>query len=135
MKFWPTRSKHTAQLVADLDAMASEPFAFRLHGKNHVVKPIQLEEFLKYTNAYAQLWNKLDDKVKKITDEQLLDMYVDLFTSVCDTIKKDDVKKMSQAQIGALFQLISDAVTGKAHVDQKKTLQNAMKTGMTASQF
>jgi len=135
MKLWPTRQKYTPQVVADLDAMVSEPFAFKLHGKQRIIKPIQLEEFLKYTNAYAMLWNKAEDGTKKLSDEKLLDIYVALFTSVCDDITKDDIRKMSQAQIGALFQLISDAVTGKAHVDQKKTLQNAMMTGTMASQL
>jgi hypothetical protein len=30
---------------------------------------------------------------------------------------------MTQSQVGALFQLIIESVTGKVHVDQKKTLE------------
>lgn len=134
MKFWPARQKHTADLVADLDAMVSEAIAFKLHGKQHIVKPISLEEFLKYTNAYSQIWNSTDEK-KKLTNEQFIEMYHQLFSSVCDTITVDDIKKMSQAQVGALFQLISDTVTGKAHVDQKKTLLRAQTAAMNSSQL
>lgn len=134
MKLWPTRQKHTADLVADLDAMVSEAIAFKLHGKQHIVKPISLEEFLKYTNAYSQIWNSTDEK-KKLTNEQFIEMYHQLFSSVCDTITIDDIKRMSQAQVGALFQLISDTVTGKAHVDQKKTLLRAQTAAMNSSQL
>lgn len=134
MKFWPARQKHKAELIADLDALVSLPVSFILHGKEHVIKPVALEEFLKYTNAYAQLWNSQDEN-KKLSNDQLIEIYENLFSSVCETITKEDIKKMTQAQVGALFQLISDTVTGKTHVDQKKTLQNMMKMGTIANQL
>lgn len=135
MKFWPTRQKHKAELVADLDALVNDPVAFKVLGKEHIIEPISAVEFFKYTNAYAKLWNLTEGKTITLEGDKLIDAYHELFSAVCKTITRKDIEAMSQAQIGALFQVISDTVTGRYHVDQKKTLKRVMATGIMANQF
>lgn len=132
MKLWPTRSKHKAEMVADLDALLDESISFRLHGRDHEIRPISAAEFFKFTNAYAGL-SALGNK-SEIPTEQLINAYYEVFSSVCTTISKEDVRQMSIAQVGALFQLIIESVTGRAQVDQKKTLERMMATAQVVSQ-
>lgn len=127
MKLWPTRSKHKVEMVADLDSLLEETVSFKLHGKTHIIKPVELQEFLKFSNAYSSLFNfSAENRVDDLSTEKLKSMYFDIFSSVCETITREDVSKMGQSQIGALYQLIVDKVTGKADVDKKKTIQRAM---------
>lgn len=102
-------------MISDLDAMVSKPVAFRLHGKVHQIKPIALEEFYRFVNAWTTVlgWKDSDG----VKPEQYLAGLTELFQSVCDTITADDVSRLTQAQAGALFQLIIESVTGKAQVD------------------
>lgn len=133
MKLWPSRTqKQKSDLVADLDALLDESIGFRLHGKDHDIRPISAKEFFKFTNAYARL-SELSE-TKEIPAEKLIEGYYEVFSSVCDTITLEDVKQMSLAQVGALFQLIIETVSGRAQVDQKKTLQAVMKTAGLAEQ-
>lgn len=122
MKFGlkPGRSQiQDTDLISDLDALVEKPIAFRLFGKNHVIKPITTEDFFKVTNAL----NSLDEmkRTGTYTEGDLIDSYAELFCSVCDTITKEDIRtKMAQPQIVALLALIIDAITGKAHQDIEK---------------
>jgi hypothetical protein len=119
-------------MVADLDALLDESISFRLHGRDHEIRPISAAEFFKFTNAYAGL-SALGNK-NEIPTEQLISAYYEVFSSVCGTITKEDVRQMSIAQVGALFQLIIESVTGRAQVDQKKTLEKMMATAQVVSQ-
>lgn len=112
-------------VVSDLDKMIAEPIAFRLHGKVHKIKPVSVSEFFKYTNALAAL-TRLKDK-DAFTANDILVRYYDLIAAVCDTITYKDVEQMTHAQIAALFSIVIEAVTGKAHAsndeDEKKNLK------------
>lgn len=115
-KLWPTRTKHLNEPVVDLDAIISEPVHFRFNGKIHALKPMQLDEFLKFSNAQARLMDTLKDAQAKLGPKDLAEQYHQVVASVCDTISVDDILNMEQAQIAALYQLVIDLVTGQ--VDQ-----------------
>lgn len=104
-----------AQVVSDLDAMVAHPVAFRLHGKVHFIKPITVKEFYAFTNAINSI-NALE-KQEHVTSGQVLEMYEKLICSVCDSVTRKDVENLTQAQCGALLNLIIECVTGKAQVD------------------
>jgi hypothetical protein len=104
------------QVVSDLDAMVSHPVAFRLHGQIHEIRPISVKEFYAFTNAIVSLQGL--EKAEHITPSQVVDLYQRLIQSVCDSIDRSDVEKMTQAQCGALLNLIMECVTGKAQVDE-----------------
>lgn len=106
-----------AQVVSDLDAMIAHPIAFRLHGKIHQIKPISVKEFYAFTNAIASITTLESDN--KITTAQVIDLYTRIICSVCDSITRKDVELMTQAQCGALLNLIVEAVTGKAHAESQ----------------
>lgn len=119
------KDKESIEIVRDLDAIVANPVYFRLHGKNREIKPITTESYLVYVNNLSLLYS-MKDKDGLTTDE-LLTSYFNLVKSVCDDIEIDDIKKMSQQQIGALFQLILDTINGSAHADvEKKTLLTRM---------
>lgn len=103
-----------SHVVADLDQIIAQPVGFRFGGKTHQIVPISTKEFYALANATAQLWALKD--AKEITPDQLIDRYYSLVASVCKTIKRRDIEGMTQAQVTALYALIMDAVTGKAHV-------------------
>lgn len=105
------------QVVSDLDAMVAHPVAFRLHGQIHEIRPISVKEFYAFTNAIVSLQGL--EKAEHITPTQVVDLYQRLIQSVCDSIERSDIEKMTQAQCGALLNLIMECVTGKAQVDEK----------------
>ena len=111
------------EMIADLDAILSESVTFRLHGKIHTLKPLTVEEFLVYSRS---LCNLVDLKEKEtVTPSELVDCYYDLAHSVCSTIVREDIEKMTQGQVAALYQTILDTVTGKAF-GEKKTLMTML---------
>lgn len=107
-------------LVADLDKLIAEPVPFRWNGSIHFIKPISTKEFLSISEGLATL-DKLR-RAEQVTAEELLDGYSKVFSAACETIGRKEIEQMTQAQIGALYQLILDTITGKSHGEEKKTL-------------
>ncbi len=120
----PTRQDHDdCKIVADLDRMITEPFAIKVLGKVHRIKPMDLQTFLKTAEGIARL--DAYRGMKKIDEKELLKAYAFLFSNCCDTIGIKEVKKMSQAQIGGFYQQVIEVVTGRAHASdeaKKKSL-------------
>jgi len=114
------KKKEHVDVFADLDAILAKPVWFRLHGRERQIKPITVKEFFLYSNALAEFY-ALKDK-PEVTNNELIDVAFKLSKSVCDDIERVDIERMSQAQWAALFSLIMETVTGKAHVE-KKTLK------------
>lgn len=113
-KIWPRTAKKQEDIgpVTDLDAIIAESVPFRFNGKIHKIKPIDLEGFLKFTNAQINLRKKADDG-ELLDANTLAKNYHLVITAVCDTVTLDDIKSMSQVQIAALYQLVLDAITGQ----------------------
>ena len=118
-RFRPARTQvDNAEIITDLDALISKPIAFLYQGKKHLIKPITTEVFFKITNALARM-SSMKDK-KDLTEKELVQMYVDCFSSVCETIGAKEVEGMTNAQCGALLQAILDCVNGRAHIEDEK---------------
>ena len=115
-----SKLKVSGDNVADLDAMLVEPVGFRLHGKDHLIKPLTVEQFMLYAVNLSDIYS-LKEK-KDVTADELIDKYYALISSVCSTIKRSDIEQMSQQQVSALFELIVSTVTGKIF-SEKKTLK------------
>lgn len=121
-KVMPTRAQSLPSggiLVADLDKLIADPVPFRWNGMVHFIKPISTKEFLSISEGLAML-----DKLRRadqVTAEELLEGYSKVFSSACETIGRKEIEQMTQAQIGALYQLILDTITGKSHTEEKKS--------------
>ncbi len=124
-RLWPARTqKMDNGPIADLDAIVAEPISFRFKGKIHTLKPVDLKDFLKFTNAQAALMNAANDPAVKMTAKELAKRYFDVIEPLCHTITIEDVMSMEQVQIAALYQLIIDMVTGQIDMgDGKKKRQ------------
>lgn len=115
------RKHQVTDVVRDLDAIISEPVFFKLHGKVREIRPISTAGYLKYVNSLAALY-ELKDK-QTVSADELIDRYFELVSAVCDDFTREDIEEMGQQQIGALFQLILDTISGKSQVEaEKKTL-------------
>lgn len=109
------RRDQNVNVVSDLDAMVASPVPFRVHKKVHYIKPISVIEFYKFTNALAGLQNSKN--LESITADDLVELYFELFHSICDTITHEDVARLSSSQLAALLKLAVDSVTGSAQTD------------------
>lgn len=121
LNFKPTRGKYaddSAPVIADLDALVAEPVHFKWQGNKHTIKPFSQKQFLMVMNRYSKIINEVHDS--KMSRTEQLSMFADLFSECCDTIALKEVEQMTDAQIGALMQLIIDSVTGRIHGDSKK---------------
>lgn len=113
-KLWPARSaKQPDGPIVDLDAIIAEPVPFRFRGKIHVLEPIDLESFLKFTSAQAELMRTLNDKENPLGADEFAQKMHRLYSSVCKTLTLQDVQKMEQSQVAALYQLVLDLTTGQ----------------------
>ncbi len=123
-KLWPARTQaQDIGPISDLDAIVADPIPFKFKGKVHWLKPIALEDFLRFSNAQAEILRAAHSETKMSVDE-LAFKYHRIFSSVCDTITVDDVKCMAQVQIAALYQLIQDMFMGQVDLgDGKKKRQ------------
>jgi hypothetical protein len=117
IRSWKSK-KELPQVVTDLDALISKPVGFRFHGRIHIIPPLEVAEFLKATSAIAAI-DELRT-MEKLTEEDLVDRYSRCFAIVCPTVTKDLVQKMSLQQIAALYNLVLEAIMGKAQVDLEK---------------
>lgn len=128
MKFLPSRQKQKAKglapvMVSDLDAMISQPVSFKVLGKTHVIQPLTVQQFTQFAFAYSQIMALHNQEV--VTPDELVEAYYKMVSSVCDTVTKEDISKMSQQQVAGLFQIMVDLQAGKLFGDdgQKKTLE------------
>jgi hypothetical protein len=110
------------EIVTDLDALDSQPTWFRFEGKPHKIMPLTTGEMMRTYQAFHQI----DELTKKnvLTVDELIDAWVNLFSSVCDTMDRETVSRMNQRQCAALFALIMDTISGRVNKEsaQKKTL-------------
>ena len=122
-KLMPARTQAlgSARGIADLDAMLVEPVGFKLLGRDHVMRPLSVEQFFRVTTKWAELEAIRADK--EINVEALLDKYHEIISAAVPTVKREDMDKMSMQQIGAVLQLVVETVTGKIFAtEEKKTL-------------
>lgn len=113
------------ELVSDIDAIITETIYFQLHGKVRAIKPMSAEQFLKYSLALSKLYSLRERK--GLTGDELVEAYFELANSVIDDITKDDIRKLTQAQVSGLYTLILKSVTGEiqAEKDEKKKMKES----------
>lgn len=132
MTLFAKRTKGTqpqpAKIASDLDALVSEAIAFKIHGKVHTLNPVTVQEFLNFSYALTHAQSLQAQTV--VSPEELIDVYFQVFASVCNTITKEDVKDMTQAQIAALFQLIVDSIMGKVQGESGEVFQAEKKKNL-----
>lgn len=128
MKFLPSRQKQKAKgqapvMVSDLDAMVSQPVSFKVLGKVHTIEPLTVQQFTQFAYAYTKIMALHEQEV--VTPDELVEAYYNMVSSVCSTVTKEDISKMSQQQVAGLFQIMVDLQAGKLFGDdgQKKTLE------------
>lgn len=109
-----TAAGSEAKLVSDLDRMLTESIAFKLHGKVHRINPITVEEFYKFTKAFSLVGGL---KAEGISPAEAVTLYHEVISSVAPSVSRKDIEGMTQAQVGALLQLVIEAVTGKAYTE------------------
>jgi hypothetical protein len=119
-----SKSDHYVTVVKDLDALISDSVAFKWGGKIHEIRPIETGEFLQVYEALGMI--DALRKQDKITPTEILDAQYKLFSSLCSTIERSDLDKMTYLQVGDLYQLFIDTISGKSQVLgnplEKKTL-------------
>lgn len=126
-RLMPSRQKYTEaanNAVADLDAILVEPVSFKLHGKIHIIKPLDVQQFMLLTKAIID-FQELQSK-DAITPSELIDRYYSLMNGVCPSIKRKDIEDMTHQQVAALYDLVMNTITGKIF-EEKKTLKMATK--------
>lgn len=105
------------RVVVDLDRLAAEPVGFKWRGKVHLIKPMTTQQYLSTCNEWAYLESVA--KKKDANEEDIVEAYVRLFSTVCSTLGRQDVYDMSLPQRGALMQQIFEIVSGKAFSEKK----------------
>ena len=116
----PARAKKQEGPVTDLDAIVAESVSFRFKGKVHVLHPVDMETFLKFTNAQSTLMRVLGDRESVLTPQGLAEKYFEVINPLCASITLSDIMGMEQVQIAALYQLIIDMVTGQVDIVEGK---------------
>ena len=101
--------------------MVVEPVSIRIFGREHILRPLEVEQFFKITSSWSELDALKNDKT--VETNVLLDKYHEIISVALPTIKRADFDKMSISQIGAMMQIVCETVTGKTFGDtEKKTL-------------
>lgn len=108
-------------LGADIDAVREKPFAFKLAGMIHVIKPMNVVQFVEVTEALAHLDSL---KSKKCSKEELLAAYDNLFGRVCGSVTREMLENMNSSQVAALLNTIIEFIMGKAHLEAEKKRPN-----------
>lgn len=107
-----------SEQIADLDAILTDSVSFTLHGKDHLINPLSLEEFIRFAEAQVQIANLRNRD--GVTTKEVIDSQYALARSVCKSISRSDIEKMSMQQVAALYDLIMKTVSGEAFAEKKK---------------
>jgi hypothetical protein len=110
--------KGEVRVISDLDAIISETVGFRFEGKVYEIPPLTLETFIIAVQHLAVL-DGLKNK-EKVTPEELLSAYTNLFSLVCPKVTRATVETMGHQRIAALLGLIIEVIMGKATLDAEK---------------
>lgn len=115
-------SEAKPKLIANLDAILVEPVAFQLHGKQHVIKPLTTEQFMKFSAAYGQMYGLRSQK--DFDNQEFGNVCFELIHSVVDSITRSDFDKMANHQMAGVITIIIETVTGKmfGDNDEKKKI-------------
>lgn len=109
----------------DLDALVEESVQFKFKGNIYTLKPMSIETFMKFNNAWWELQQLI--KQDKISSEEGMNISVSLIKSVCDDLPEEKIRKeMSVIQIAGLVQLVIEKVTARDPTDEsiKKKVMN-----------
>lgn len=128
-KIWPSRQDakrkqgRTPVMVSDLDAMISQPVSFKVLGKVHTIEPLTVEQFTRFAFTYSKIISLQDQE--HVSPDELIEAYFEMVSSVCNTISRENIKRMSQQQVAGLFQIMVDLHTGRLFSEEgeKKTLE------------
>ena len=127
-KFMPTRmsASNDYDVISNIDDILDKPIAFVLHGKAHQINPVTTREFLEWSKALAGL-SALRDK-KHNDEKELIEAHLLTINTLCPSITKEDLETATQAQIAAIYGILLDHVSGKAHTEdyKKKTIEASM---------
>ena len=106
-----------SKIVADLDAIKSEPVGFVLHGKEFTIQPLDVVGFMSMLDEYMTLMDL--KKMENVTPEALVERYFNCFSKVIPEITKKDINAMTHQQCAALYELVMDTITGKVFAEKK----------------
>lgn len=127
LRKYKTQIPDDVTIVADLDRLISAPIYFKLQGKTHQLEPITVERFLELMQGMnvMDILRQKHAKGDTVSKEELYAGYSEVFKAMCKTVGRAEVNQMTESQIGALFQLVLNCVTGKAYVEetQKKNIK------------
>lgn len=117
--FKPTRDakKHNEpmKLIADLDAIISQPIGFKYLGNQYVIEPLTTESYMDLILAYQNLQfllKRRDEQDGTVTLDQTYEAYYTLMHSVCPTITLSEIKKGKLIQLSAMLGLMIKHITG-----------------------
>lgn len=110
----------------DIDALISQPVAFKILGVTHVLNPPSTLDFYKFIKALGELYT-LEQNSK--TADEIVDLYYRIISPIVPTISKSIVQKMTIQQANAVFNFVVETVVGKkSSIDeidaQKKSLES-----------
>lgn len=122
-RFRPRRQEadQSVRVVVDLDRMLGELPGFKYRGKVYQIRAMDTAVWLRLCEELAAL-NLLMRK-EGFNRKEIRDRYYRLLVKAVDGISFEDVDQMTDAQLGAVVQLIVDCITGRAYAqegDKKK---------------
>jgi hypothetical protein len=117
-RFKPRREAEDVRVVADLDRMLGDLPGFRFQGRIYRVKAMNTAVWLQLCNELAGLNLRMKDS--GFDRAEVRKRYSSLLGKAVDGIRFEDVDRMTDAQLGAVVQLVVECVTGKAYVEDPK---------------
>lgn len=113
-------SKHSKNVVVDLDAIVEKTQYVKFHGKVHEVKPIEVGEFFVMANALASI--EMLKKTEKPTVDDVVNAYYGVIMPACPSITRAMIREATHAQVSALLKFVLDHTNGRITDEKKKTL-------------
>lgn len=108
------------RIVTDLDAIIGKAGFVKLHGKEHEIHAVLVEEFFAFANAIANIENLKSQK--GITHSEYVNAHYEIIFPVCPTVTKEDINKCTISQLAAFVNLVNLHVTGGLTDEKKKTM-------------
>lgn len=129
-KLRPARTEHEPQvkIISDFDSILSEQVGFKFHGKVHVLRPVDVKNFMKMTLAYQNLLKMIQDRSEgtPLTSDEVFEKYFELISPIVPSIRYPDIRSMTLVMLNNLVNLVFRQLSGDPSLADSTEKKNSL---------
>ena len=129
-KLKPARPEYEPQvkIISDFDSILSEQVGFKFRGVTHILKPVDVKNFMKMTLAYQNLLKMIQNRSEgnPLTEDEVFERYFDLISPIVPSISYPEIRGMSLVMLNNLVNLVFRQLSGDPTLHETAEKKNPL---------